>query len=78
LTSRFDDVWSAVGQGPGLTCCHDDLTPAIPYDERIDLVLVRGGISPVSAHVIGDVPAAAGFPFFPSDHAGVVATVEIN
>ena len=73
----YADVWPAVGAGPGLTCCHDDLTPAIPYDERIDLVFVRGGISPVSADVIGD-EAAAGFPFFPSDHAGVVATVEID
>lgn len=77
LTGQFDDVWSTVGQGPGLTCCHDDLTTAIPYDQRIDLVLVRGGVSPVSAHVIGDVPGA-NFPFFPSDHAGVVATVEIE
>jgi endonuclease/exonuclease/phosphatase family metal-dependent hydrolase len=76
LTSRFADVWPAVGAGAGLTCCHDDLTPAIPYDSRIDLVLAEDGIAPVSADVIGDVPAPS-FPFFPSDHAGVVATVEL-
>jgi endonuclease/exonuclease/phosphatase family metal-dependent hydrolase len=73
----FVDVWPVVGEGAGLTCCHDDLTPAIPYDERIDLILVRGGISPISAEVFGDVPAGS-FPFFPSDHAGVVATVEVD
>ena len=77
LTSSFADVWSSVGQGVGLTCCHDDLTTAIPYDQRIDLVLGRNGVSPVSAHVIGDVPATS-FPFFPSDHAGVVATVDLD
>lgn len=73
----YADVWPAVGVGPGLTCCHDDLTPAIPFDERIDLVLTRGAITPLSARVIGDSPAAS-FPFFPSDHAGVVATLELD
>lgn len=73
----YADVWPAVGTGPGLTCCHDDLTPAIPYDERIDLVFARGGITPLSARVIGDAPAGS-FPFFPSDHAGVVATLELD
>lgn len=77
LTAGFDDVWPAVGSGDGLTCCHDDLTTAIPYTERIDLVLVEKGLTPVSAEVIGDVPAAE-FPFFPSDHAGVVATVKLR
>ncbi len=77
LTGGFTDAWTAVGAGAGLTCCHDDLTPAIPYDSRIDLVLAETGITPLSADVIGDVPAAS-FPFFPSDHAGVVATVELR
>jgi len=72
----YVDVWASVGSGPGRTCCHDDLTTAIPYDERIDLVLIRGGITPLSAHVIGDVPGSS-FPFFPSDHAGVVATLAL-
>ena len=77
LTGTFADIWSALGLGPDLNCCHDDLTSAIPYDQRVDLVLERNGISPLSARVIGDVPGAS-FPFFPSDHAGVVATVEID
>lgn len=72
----FVDVWPLVGSGAGLTCCHDDLTTSIPYDERIDLVFVKGGITPLSAHVIGDVPGPS-FPFFPSDHAGVVATLAL-
>jgi endonuclease/exonuclease/phosphatase family metal-dependent hydrolase len=76
LTGQFSDVWPVVGSGPGLTCCHDDLTPAIPYNERIDLVLTGAGITPLSADVIGDVPGAS-FPFFASDHAGIVATVEL-
>lgn len=73
----FTDVWAAVFPGvPGLTCCHDDLTTAIPYDERLDLVLVKGGITALDGDVIGDV-AGASFPFFPSDHAGVVAKVQL-
>ena len=67
LTSAFTDVWPAVSAAPGLTCCHPDLTPATPFTKRIDLVLVDGGITPVSAEVIGDT-AAATFPFYPSDH----------
>ena len=77
LASAYADVWPAVGSGPGWTCCHPDLTPASPLSRRIDLVLVDGGIAPLSAVVIGDTAASA-FPFYPSDHAGVVAALNLN
>jgi endonuclease/exonuclease/phosphatase family metal-dependent hydrolase len=76
LASAFTDVWTAIGAGPGLTCCHPDLTPATPFSKRIDLVLVDGGIEPVEAEVIGTA-ATSSCPFYPSDHAGVVATVRL-
>jgi endonuclease/exonuclease/phosphatase family metal-dependent hydrolase len=77
LARAFTDVWPQVGSGPGLTCCHDDATPAIPFDQRIDLILAGRGVRPVAATLVGAVPGSA-FPFFPSDHAGVVATLEVS
>ena len=73
----YVDVWPLVGSGTGFTCCHDDLTTSNPYSERIDVVFSRGGITPISADLIGDVPGP-GFPFFASDHAGVVAMLELD
>ncbi|HET8538769.1 MAG TPA: endonuclease/exonuclease/phosphatase family protein [Anaeromyxobacter sp.] len=75
----FADAWEAVrGADPGLTCCFpEDLTRAAPLSTRIDDVLVRGALTPTSATVVGE-EAADRTPggLWPSDHAGVVATVE--
>jgi endonuclease/exonuclease/phosphatase family metal-dependent hydrolase len=76
LAGAFTDVWPVAGVGPGLTCCHPDLTPAAPFSKRIDLVLVDAGVAPLSAQVVG-AAAAPAFPFYASDHAGVVATVKL-
>jgi endonuclease/exonuclease/phosphatase family metal-dependent hydrolase len=66
--------------GTGLTCCHaNDLrNPDATLTKRIDLVFARGGFRPVSAEVVGNEPAdriAGGL--WPSDHAGVVATLKL-
>jgi endonuclease/exonuclease/phosphatase family metal-dependent hydrolase len=77
----FTDVWTTVGTGDGFTCC---FAPALsstadPLDQRIDYVLVRGGtgqLTPESVNIVGEDPAdrtASGL--WPSDHAGVVATI---
>lgn len=70
----FTDTWAAVNPNdPGFTdsfYTEDPPTPATP-SERIDLVLVRGGVLPSADARVGlEVP-------HPSDHAGVVATVRI-
>jgi endonuclease/exonuclease/phosphatase family metal-dependent hydrolase len=72
----FADAWSG---GP-LTCCHandlHDPNPALT--KRIDLILSRGGFETVSAEVVGEAAAdrtASGL--WPSDHAGVVATLRL-
>lgn len=84
LTSAgFRDVWSRVGRGPGYTAASppaDDLTyDAGQIDHRVDYVLYRGcGLTPVSAEVVGDRPAdRTPSGRWPSDHAGVVATVRL-
>ena len=81
-TAGFTDAWSAThGQAPGLTCCWPaDLSLTTPpLDKRIDLVLTRGALRPSSATIVGDETAdrtAAGR--WPSDHAGLAATVEVR
>jgi endonuclease/exonuclease/phosphatase family metal-dependent hydrolase len=72
----FDDAWPRAHPGgpPGLTCCH---APALddPTDHlrsRIDLILTRGDLDVTAAATVGDFAAG----LWPSDHAGVVATLE--
>ena len=51
--------------------------PVTQLTQRIDLVLTHGAAHGIGAEVItGDVPANPP-PFWASDHAGVVATVEV-
>src|SRR5262245_14187934 len=74
----FADAW--VSATAGLTCCHavdlQDPNPALT--KRIDLVMTSGGFATVAADVVGEEPAdrtASGL--WPSDHAGVVATLHL-
>ena len=78
----FQDAWTEAGSiGNGFTCCFgadlmDPTTAAL--DERIDFVLFRGDVEVVSTEVVGDelgdrTPSG----LWPSDHAGVVATLRV-
>jgi endonuclease/exonuclease/phosphatase family metal-dependent hydrolase len=75
----FVDAWWTNGDQPGFTCCQaqalDNATSAL--DERIDVVLVRLGL-PTSAKLVGDSPIRPTQPRWASDHAGVVATVQLS
>lgn len=79
LDGYFDDAWVLVNpDDEGLTCCHaaDLRNEEVDLRSRIDLVLVRRAAEVISAEVIGVDPelrTASGL--WPSDHAGVVATV---
>jgi endonuclease/exonuclease/phosphatase family metal-dependent hydrolase len=82
---RFRDVWDEGELGSGYTCCQQSNTPPLApgalnnpvstLSSRIDLVLGRGAArSPGDqAWVVGDTQFQAQPPFWPSDHAGVVA-----
>lgn len=79
LDDGYSDAWSAVHPAdPGLTCCRNDDLSGGTLDERIDYVLERGPITPLSASVIDVAPRAAASPRWPAYHAGVVATVAIG
>jgi endonuclease/exonuclease/phosphatase family metal-dependent hydrolase len=77
LASGFTDAWTVTNPGvPGMTNAfhaEDPYGPSVP-DKRIDLVLVNGNLRPVSVTVTG---TSAVNGLWPSDHAGVIATIQI-
>ena len=79
LTAQFRDAWSVRPGDPGYTCCQPPTltNPTSQLSRRIDLVLVRGA-RPVTARVVGNVPFAATPPLWASDHAGVVAALQLG
>ena len=76
----FVDSWSLAGEGDGFTCCQaDDLSNvASTLTTRIDVALLRGDFVVRTVTTAGDLPSdrtASGL--WPSDHAGLVTTLEI-
>ena len=74
----FADAWTA---GGGFTCCQaaDLRNEASALSERIDLVLHRGDVTVLDAEVVGEEPGdRTGGGLWPSDHAGVVATLRLR
>lgn len=80
LTGTFTDAWAALGAGEGLTCCQGEfLSTTQDFSSRIDLVLFRGAVGPLAAAVVGDeLSDRTSTGLWPSDHAGVVATLRIE
>jgi len=83
----FTDAWAALRPGaPGLTCCElPDLSNHVNVlSGRIDYVLARGLAGPQGrllgqVTIVGDQPGdrvpGLLYPVWPSDHAGVVASL---
>jgi endonuclease/exonuclease/phosphatase family metal-dependent hydrolase len=75
----FVDAWTKANpSNVVLTCCHSELllNPVPAFTERIDYVLTRPAVSVTEARIVGtdsDNRTASGL--WPSDHAGVVATL---
>lgn len=88
LTTAYRDAWTVLANEPGsgLTCCQtESLTnPESQLTTRIDLVLLRGALTPLEARVVGDLPAdrifdpGTGLLLWPSDHAGVVTEIRLE
>ncbi len=80
VAAGFADAWTLAGSGPGLTCCQDPfiLSPVSLLTRRIDLVLFRGDFGVEGMEVVGGDPVdKTPSGLWPSDHAGVVATLEL-
>jgi endonuclease/exonuclease/phosphatase (EEP) superfamily protein YafD len=76
---RFRDAWVQASKGAtGLSCCRNTTLSAGNLSERIDHVLVRGAVTVQKAGEVGVQPDATTAPRWPSDHAGVTATVTIG
>jgi endonuclease/exonuclease/phosphatase family metal-dependent hydrolase len=78
--SWFADAWALNPGDPGFSCCQNATltnSASLLY-ERVDLVLTHGAARGVEAYLVGDSPFQATPPLWPSDHAGLVATVRIH
>lgn len=74
----FADAGVLGGVGSTLTCCQAAglLNSVSSLSTRIDFVLFRGGFSVLGAEVVGDDPLdRTPSGLWPSDHAGVAATL---
>lgn len=82
LVQACADAWSVNGDDPGATCGRDHALadPTVILASRIDLVLIRGPVRTLSARVVGTEPlvGGAGPPWWVSDHAGVLAALEVD
>ncbi len=81
LGAGLSDAWELKHPAdPGATCCQDaSVTNATTnLNQRIDLVLLRGGIEVRDIHLIGNNSSDRVQGFWPSDHAGIVATLRLS
>jgi endonuclease/exonuclease/phosphatase family metal-dependent hydrolase len=82
IDAGFVDAWSeAHGGDPGYTCCQAQnlLNATSSLNQRIDLALLRGGVSVDDVNLIGDSDGDRTTPsgLWPADHAGLIATLDI-
>ena len=76
----FADAALEAGVGSSPTCCQaaDLLNPVSTLGSRIDFVLFRGVFKVLGVDIVGENPAdRTPSGLWPSDHAGVVATLEL-
>ena len=84
LSGSLRDAWRVNPGGNGFTSGQNgDLSNQMSQlDQRIDLILTRSSwrtrVRPLEADVVGDVPFQETAPRWPSDHAGVVATLALR
>lgn len=81
VSAGFQDAWADAHPGDeGLTCCHDAslVNPIAGFDQRLDLVLLRGfggaGVGEVVGEEITDFSVTNRWP---SDHAGLFMAVRL-
>jgi endonuclease/exonuclease/phosphatase family metal-dependent hydrolase len=79
VAGSFSDAYAKLNPGmPGFTCCTDIMAPTFTATTRIDLVFFRGGVGAQAIAYVGTDPAErTPSGLWPSDHAGVVATLQV-
>lgn len=80
IAAGFTDAALEARVGGIPTCCQaaDLLNPVSILNSRIDFVLFRGAFTVLGADVVGDNPAdRTPSGLWPSDHAGVAATLKL-
>src|SRR6266536_2854092 len=80
IAAGLDDAALEAGVGGVPTCCQaaDLLNLVSILDSRIDFILFRGAFLVRSADIVGENPAdRTPSGLWPSDHAGVAATLEL-
>jgi exonuclease III len=82
LGAGFTDVWEQTHPNdPGFTWELNLFNPnSSNPTQRLDLILIRGGIDALNADLAGENPAADQTPsgLMRSDHAGVTATLNLR
>src|SRR5215216_5454248 len=82
IEAGFEDAWSATHPGElGNTWGHraDLLNTTVNLTQRLDLVLFRNNLCALDAEVVGDELAdRTPSGLWPSDHAGVVASLGLH
>ena len=80
LDGGYTDTWMALTGEPGPTCCQSDdlMNETSTLSGRIDMIFHKGDFIPISSSVIGNQPEdRTPSGLWPSDHAGVVATLSL-
>jgi endonuclease/exonuclease/phosphatase family metal-dependent hydrolase len=84
IRAGFKDAWTqAEGRARGFSCCLNQPTandaPPFPADHRIDHILVKGAVRGVRAKVVGtNRRNRTSSGLWPSDHAGVAASLRLR
>jgi endonuclease/exonuclease/phosphatase family metal-dependent hydrolase len=90
VSAGFADIWADLRQGEtGNTCCHlaDLSDPVTNFSQRIDYVFARG-VQRKAGNLSGEIEgfgvagrdrlAGPAYPIWPSDHAGLVAELDVR
>ncbi len=81
IQADLKDAWKLAESGPGFTCCQAEnlLNADSTLDERIDFVFFHGPFKVVDADLVGEASAdRTSSGLWPSDHAGVVGTLQFR
>ena len=80
IDAGFIDAWTIKGKGNGFTCCQADdlLNNDSSLTERTDLMMFRGDFKVKDIELVGNSQNDRTISgLWPSDHAGIVATLKL-